>query len=105
MEMLMVICDRAMTNKVLAVLNESDITCHVTFYGKGTADSEILSYFGLAKSEKEVIVSFVDKGRSSLAMEKLSEKTSVKQQGVVALCVPLDAISKSTRDLISKIGG
>lgn len=105
MEMMMVICDRKLTKNVIKILNESDIKYHVSFYGNGTADNEVLSYFGLAKSEKEIIISFVDKVKTEAAMEQLNQYKYIKQHGAVALCVPMDLISKSAQDYILKIGG
>ncbi len=104
MEMLVVICDRTYTEKIIKYLNKSDVKYHVSFYGKGTASSEILSYFGLHKSEKEVIISMVSKDRTKEVFDSLSEKSYFINHGAVAFTVPMDAIGKNTLDFITETG-
>lgn len=103
MEMLVVICDRDYTNKIIKKLNTYEARYHVSFYGEGTANSEILNFFGLHKSEKEVIISMIQKNNSKYIMEILSELTYFKNQGAVAFTVPVDAIGKNTLDFITKM--
>lgn len=104
MEMLMVICDRDLTSKIIKLLNEGEIKYHVSFYGKGTASNEILSYFGLAKSKKEIIISLVDKDKAKEAMQFLEKHPFMTSHGAVALTVPMDAIGKNTLDFINMMG-
>ena len=68
MKLLIVICDRTLSKKIIKILNQESICYHVSFFGKGTADSTILSYFGLEKSEKEVILSLSEKENVELAL-------------------------------------
>lgn len=96
MRMLVVICDRNLTNKIIKTLNKEEIKYHVSFYGRGTADQSILSYFGLEKVEKEVIISVVNKEKIKAIMERLKSYEFIKNHGAVAFIVPLDSINKST---------
>lgn len=59
MKILFVICDRNITSKILKFLNDSHVFYHLSCYAKGTANSEILAYFGLAETEKEMIISII----------------------------------------------
>lgn len=101
MEMLMIICDRDVTKNILKLLNENDFKYHTAFYGKGTADKNILSYIGLTETQKEVIVSFNTKEKTIKIME-IFKKTAlfINRGGAVALTVPVDYISKSTVEFI-----
>lgn len=99
MEMIMVICDRNLTQKIVKILEKNNMKKHFSFYGRGTANNEILSYFGLAKSEKEVIVSFASKVDTEQMLLALKEKPYVKKHGAVAFCVPMSAINQSALDV------
>ncbi len=103
MKMLVVICDRTKIGKIVKLLNGENVKYHISFYGKGTADPSILSYFGLEKTEKEVIFSIVDNQNIKIIMEKLSAYEFVKNHGAVAFTVPLDGISKNTLEYIKKM--
>jgi len=103
MKMLIVICDRPFVNKIINVLNSVDINYHISLYAKGTANSEILSYFGLESSEKEVILSFVEKEQITIIMEKLSDNEYIKSHGAVAFSIPMDGITKNTLEFIKQL--
>lgn len=103
MKMLVVICDRTLTNKIVKTLNQENVKYHISFYGRGTADQSILSYFGLEKTEKEVIMSIIDNQDINIILEKLSAYEFIKHHGAVAFTVPLDGISQNTLDYIKKM--
>lgn len=102
MKLLVVICDRKKTKTVLNLLNENDVNYHVSFYGKGTADNEMLSYLGLAESEKEVVISLAKKEMTKEILKQLESAPAFKYHGAVAFAVPLDAINKSTLKFIEQ---
>lgn len=102
MNLLMVICDRRTTKKIIRLLNEKDLKYHISFYGKGTADNEMLAYLGLAESEKEIVVSFVKKEKTLKVMEQLEKHPLIMNHGAVAFAVPLDAIGQNTLKFIEK---
>lgn len=103
MKLLIVICDRNLTNKVLKILNDSNAHYHLSFYAKGTANSEILSYFGLAEVDKEVILSFIRVGNINSIMEKLSGYEFIAKHGAVAFAVPLDGIGKNALSYLERL--
>lgn len=103
MKLLFVICDRNITEKVLDVLNETHVHYHISCYAKGTANSEILSYFGLAETDKELILSFVEDEYVKVVMEKLGSFEFIKNHGAVAFTVPLDGIGRKTQEFIHQL--
>lgn len=100
MKLLIAICDRTLTKKLLNIFNEANLHYHITFYGQGTANSKILAYFGLEKIEKEIIFSVVDKQEIEVLFEKLKTEEFIKKHGAVAFTIPVDGISKNTFDYI-----
>ena len=103
MKMLVVISDRNLTKKIVKTLNESNLRYHISFYGRGTANQNILAYFGLEKSEKEVIISIANNQSVETVINKLGQYEFINKHGAVAFAVPLDSISKSTLDYIKKM--
>ena len=62
-------------------------------YGHGTANSEMLSYLGLAESDKAVIISCIREDNIKKASEVLAEKfDKIKDGKGVAFTVPLKSI-------------
>lgn len=102
MKLLVIICERKKTKFAVDFLNENDIRYHLSFYGKGTADNEMLSYLGLTDTRKEIIFSILKKDTMKLLMEKLEIKKAFKTYGGVAFAVPLDAINKNTLNFIEQ---
>lgn len=101
MKMLMVICNRDKTKKVIKQLNDNDIKYHTSFYGKGTANTKMLAYFGLVDTLKEIVVSFISNEKEVEIMEIFRNSPEfLSRGGAVALTVPLDFVSKSTLDYI-----
>ena len=103
MKLLIVICDRNITDKILKKLNELHVNYHVSCYAKGTANSDILSYFGLAETEKELIISFVRAEHAHEVMERLSALEFIKNHGAVAFTIPLDGIGRKTMEFIEHL--
>lgn len=102
MKMLMVICDRNITKKIINLLNQNEIKYHASFYGKGTADKTILDYLNLAETQKEIIVSFIEKEKELKIIESFKKSSYfLNKGGAVAFTVPLGAVSRSTLEYIS----
>lgn len=102
MNLLIVICDRKKTQKVIDLLNEKDLKYHISFYGKGTADNEMLAYLGLVETDKEVIVSFIKKEETLKVMEQLEKHPLIINEGSVAFTVPLDSIGQNTLKVVQE---
>lgn len=102
MKLLIVICDRKKIDVVINMLNENEVKYHVTFYGKGTADNEMLSYLGLADSEKEIVISVLRKEKAEDLMVLFKDAKAFQNHRAVAFAVPLAAINKSTLNFIEQ---
>lgn len=100
MRALVVICDRSITNKILKTLNELHVGYHFTCYAKGTANSEMLNYFGLAETDKELVLSLVSKENIDEIMAGLGSVDLIKNHGAVAFAVPLDGVGRKTLEFI-----
>lgn len=100
MKLLIIICERNKTKFAIDLLNKNDVNYHLTFYGKGTADSEMLSYLGLTDTRKEIIFSILKSEITPQVIEVLENAKAFKAYAAVAFAVPLDAISKSTLSFI-----
>ena len=103
MKLLTVICDRSITNKILKLLNDQHVHYHISCYAKGTANSEMLSYFGLAETEKELIISFVNDDNVATVMDKLRGVDLIKHHGAVAFTIPMDGIGRKTLEFIKHL--
>ena len=100
MNLLIVICDRKKTKKMIKLLNEKQLKYHISFYGKGTADNEMLAYLGLAETEKEVVLSFLKKEKTTKVIKELKTHPLIINEGAVAFTVPLDRIGQNTLKFI-----
>lgn len=103
MKLLFVICDRNITAKILKQLNKLNANYHISFYAKGTANSEILSYFGLAETEKEMIMTFVEKDNVENILNTFLDMEYFKNHGAVAFTVPLDGIGRKTLEFLKQM--
>lgn len=102
MEALIIIYDRAYTKQIKNLFSQVELTYSVSFYGKGTATSEVLAYFGLHESEKEVVVAIAETNNARKCLELVDEFSKTKKHSVVGLCVPVDSIGKNTLDYLTK---
>ncbi|HKL74174.1 MAG TPA: hypothetical protein VJ903_04715 [Clostridia bacterium] len=59
-KLIIVIVDRNMDKKVTNLFNENNIEYHIALLGKGTAPTDIKTYFGLDEKEKSVIISIAE---------------------------------------------
>ena len=56
LKLLVTIVPRSRTLLFIDLLEQFEVNMQLVIYGKGTADSEMLNYLGLAESEKAVIM-------------------------------------------------
>ena len=93
LKLLVTIVDRSKALFYSDLLEEFEVNMQTVIYGKGTADSEMLSYLGLAETEKAVIISFVREDRLKDVVETLNEKfVKVKNGKGIAFTIPLNSI-------------
>ena len=92
-KMLVTIVNRSKTLFYLDLLEQFEVNVQMVLYGKGTADSEMLTLLGLAESDKTIILSYINEDRVKDALETLEEKFhKVKNGKGIAFTIMLDSI-------------
>ncbi|MBQ8292768.1 MAG: hypothetical protein IJX78_03035 [Bacilli bacterium] len=93
LKLLITIVNRSKALYFSDLLEQFEINMQTIVYGHGTANSEMLSYLGLAESDKAVIVSCIREDQVKKAQEILSEKfEKIKEGKGVAFTIPLKSI-------------
>ena len=93
LKLLVTIVNRSKALYFSDLLEQFEINMQMVIYGHGTANSEMLSYLGLAESEKAVIVSCIREDNIKKASEVLDEKfDKIKDGKGVAFTIPLKSI-------------
>lgn len=97
MKILITIIDRKMCTRVLKMFEEQNVNFNTIVHGKGSANSELLQYFGLAETEKSVIFSIVPKQETPALLGKIYELFEFSRRGTgVAFTIPVKSIGKKT---------
>jgi len=105
MNLLVVILDRELTDKYTGILNSDHDKSQVVLLAQGTASSEILDYFGLARKDKAVILCLLTDQETKPVLERLQhDKEFQKNGGAVAFTTRLANINKRFYDLILSLG-
>ncbi len=93
LKLLVTIVNRSKALYFSDLLEQFEINMQMVIYGHGTANSEMLSYLGLAESEKAVIVSCIREDNIKKVCEVLNEKfDKIKDGKGVAFTIPLKSI-------------
>ena len=93
LKLLVTIVDRSKSLFYTDLLEQFEINMQMVVYGHGTANSEMLSYLGLAESDKAVIISCIREDNIKKACEVLEEKfDKIKDGKGVAFTIPLKSI-------------
>ena len=93
LKILITIVDKSKALFYVDLLEQFEVNVHSVLYGKGSANSQMLSLLGLIESDKAVIISFIREDKIKDALETLNEKFAVVRNGKgIAFTVPLDSI-------------
>lgn len=93
LKMLITIVDRSKTLFYQDLLEQFEINVQMVFYGRGTANLQMLDLLGIAESDKSVLISYVREDKVKEALDTLSEKfEKVKNGKGIAFTVPLDSV-------------
>jgi uncharacterized protein YfbU (UPF0304 family) len=104
MKLLVTIVDRENSEEYIELLNHDKPRFQVVSLGHGTANSEILDYFGLAETDKTLILAIVEDGDVKALFEELAKKESIHRHGgAVAFTVSIANMNKKFFDLIKTI--
>lgn len=91
LKLLITVVDRSKTLFYTDLLEQFEVNIQMVLYGRGTANSHMLDFLGLAESEKSVIISYIREDKVKEALETLDEKFhKVKNGKGIAFTVSLD---------------
>jgi hypothetical protein len=106
MKLIISIVPKDITEEVSQVLGSGIIDYQTAFVAKGTASSEILEYFSLGETERNVLFSLADDQEIPEIFRKLAEEHDFLKSGMgVAFTVSIDSISKRVYDLFYQSKG
>ena len=93
LKLLITIVDRSKTLFYVDLLEQYEVNMQMIIFGKGTANSEMLGYLGLAETDKAIILSCVREDKIKEIMATLSDKfEKVKNGKGIAYTIPLKSI-------------
>ncbi len=93
-KLMVAIVDRGNGQKISAILQEEHLPVQVIFLGLGTASSEILDYFGLGETEKDIFICVVPEVKADRLMPFIAEKMHMKKPGSgIIFTIPLSGVS------------
>lgn len=91
MKLVMTIAQRGHGNKITSLYIKNNAIIHMQFEGVGTATSEVMDMFGLATSEKDIILSMVQEPVAAELFDLISESSDISS-GIV-MSMPLSAVN------------
>ncbi|HHX81026.1 MAG TPA: hypothetical protein GX692_08185 [Acholeplasmataceae bacterium] len=104
MKLLVIIINREFAEKYTNILNKESDKFQFVLLGQGTASSEILDYFGLARKDKAVIICLLTEAETPTVLDLLNnEKEFHRPGGAVAFTVKLTNINKHCFDLVKSL--
>jgi len=83
--------NRGKAQKIIPLFEKYDVTLHTILLGRGTANSEILSYLGLAETSKDIVLSFVKKNKILSIYEELNPYLKRNGNGI-SFTIPLTSM-------------
>lgn len=91
--MMVTIANRSIGSKMLAFYKKHEQNLILSTLGKGTANSEILDYFGLEATEKAVMLSVATRERWKELKKGLQKEMNIDVPGTgIAFLIPLSSI-------------
>lgn len=91
------ITERTLAEQYVSLCNELHIPITLSIPGRGTAQSNVLDYFGLEKTEKRVLFSIVAKEKARILMRDLSQRLKIARPGNgVAAVLPIQSVGSSS---------
>jgi hypothetical protein len=92
-KMLVTIVDRGKGAKVVELCGTEYSTFHLSFMGRGTANSDILDILGLGETKKDIIFSIVLEERLERVMEAIRRELRLDGPGNgIAFTIPIVSV-------------
>lgn len=96
---LMIIDSKSGEKKYFDLLNKYNVKFKYIFYGKGTASSSLLEYFGINEVEKIIIIAILPKILSKHILRYIQSKFKINEPGGgIAFTMPLSSSTKYMQD-------
>ena len=93
LKLLVTIVNRSKAAFYVHFFEQFEVNMQMVIYGKGTANSELLNYLGLAETEKVVILSVIREDMTKEILENLQEMFEKVRNGKgVAYTIPMKSI-------------
>ncbi len=93
LKLLFLIVNRSKAEFYMDFLQSFAVNLQFSSAANGTANTEMLSYLGLADSDKTVILAIIREDRSKEALQQLEEKfRTIKNGKGIAYTVPLTSV-------------
>ncbi len=104
MSLLMIIAPTILEHKYLEVLNKYKVKFKAITYGKGTASSSMLEYFGLNEVDKIVIFAVLPKVMGKHILRYTKSKIKINEPGSgIAFTIPVSSSTGYMLDLYRNI--
>ncbi len=98
-KLLISIVNKGNGKRVKEILNEVSVALNFIFTGYGTANSALLDYLGIGRTEKTIVFSLISEGDEDLIIRELRTQLSLFLAGNgIAFTVPLSGSSKKVAD-------
>ena len=99
LSLLMIIASSAKERRYLETLKKYKIKFRSITYGKGTASSSLLEYFGINEVDREIILAVLPKITSKHILRYIKTKLKINEPGNgIAFTVPLSSSTKYMQD-------
>lgn len=92
-KLLITIVDRGKGAKIIDLCGKEYSTYHLSFMGRGTANSDLLDYLGIGETKKDIIFSVVLEDRLPRVMQMIDREMKLgKAGGGIAFTVPIASV-------------
>lgn len=101
MRFLVFIADPSVASKAEKIFRHAGVRIQYRCYGRGTATSDVLDYFGLEGSDKEILICVMPKDIAKRLVEKLTNVLYLREPGNgIAFTLPVDGVSNPVLKLL-----
>lgn len=95
LKLLTIICSTEYEKKIYKICKKNNISVSIDINAKGTATSSILNYFGIAETNKTVLLSIIPDYLETSILREINQKLKMHQVGVgIAFTISLTSANK-----------
>ena len=92
--------------KLISLTDRFGLPFNTIMHGEGTASQGILDFLGLAKTNKNILMSFIPDAMEDAILSFLKKETKIKEIGKgIAFTIPLACTTKYICDTFAKVEG